>query len=327
MAFLNQFFYPIQVAKILWSPRGPACVSDGFCKLCQVLGLVLSDVIGDPLEVIASGPTVPEQGEAQKALQVLDKYGVKFEIAVLSAEPEGQSPIKDEHVFNVVIGNNKMAATAAKETAIQLGYASYVWSVQVRGEASFLGHLYAMISHYLLMRRCALEKAELDASRDLLYEGVKKLLCECPELEEDISSLMRVLEMVKGGPFCLVGSGEPTVRVIGKGRGGRNQELALAYAIKMHELREKICRRDYGGNSCLFASLGTDGQDGPCDAAGAIIDPSVVTTAQEQGLSPAQSLLDNDSHTFFSLLNSGANLIRTGLTGTNVMDVHMMLMR
>lgn len=294
---------------------------------------MLSDVIGDPLDVIASGPTVPGQREDKKALQVLEKYGLKLDSVVrryLSVEPQGQGAIGDEHVFNVVIGSNKMAAKSAKEAAIKLGYASYMWSVQIRGEASFLGQFYAILSHHMLLRRWASEEAELDASRDLLYEGASKLSCEYPELEVDISDLMRMIEVVKGGPFCLVGSGEPTVRVTGEGRGGRNQELALAYAIKLHELRES-CGQGHGGShsgdSCVFASVGTDGQDGPCDAAGAMVDLSVATAAMEQGLSPAQSLLDNDSYTFFSLLNSGANLIKTGLTGTNVMDIHILLIK
>ena len=290
---------------------------------------MLSDVVGDPLDVIASGPTVPQQRETGRALKLLEKYGLKLNDPVhrrLCAEPQGQSAIRDEHVFNVIIGSNKMAATSAKEAAIELGYASCVWSLQVRGEASFLGQLYAMISHYLLLRKWASEEAELDSSRELLYEGVRTLSRECPELEADTLNLMRMVEMVKGGSICLVGSGEPTVRVTGKGKGGRNQELALAYAIKLHELRSS-CGLGYSNDSCLFASVGTDGQDGACEAAGAMVDPSVFSAAVDQGLNPTQRLVDNDSYTFFSLLNSGANLIKTGLTGTNVMDVHILLIK
>lgn len=290
---------------------------------------MLSDVIGDPLDVIASGPTVPEQRGTEKALQILEKYGLKLNDAVhrhLSAEPQGQSTIRDEHIFNVIIGSNKVATTSAKEAAIELGYASYVWSLQVCGEASFLGHLYALLAHYLLLRKWRAEEGELERSRDLLYKEVRTLSCECPELETDVLNLMRMVEVVKGGSICLIGSGEPTVRVTGKGKGGRNQELALACAVKLHELRSS-CGFAYNEDSCLFASVGTDGQDGPCDAAGAMVDPSVFGAAVDQGLNPTQGLLDNDSYTFFSLLNSGANLIKTGLTGTNVMDVHILLIK
>lgn len=288
---------------------------------------MLSDVVGDPLGTIASGPTVPQRSEAKKALQLLGKYGVSQDCSAyryLTSQPQVQGTIRDGHVFNTIVGSNKMATTSAKEAAIGLGYASYVWTVQLRGEASFLGQLYALLSHYMLLRRNY--QPELDAYQDLLYESWRKLSHEYPELESDVSNLMRTIEMVKGGPFCLIGSGEPTVRVTGEGKGGRNQELALAYAVKLHELRES-CASCYGGDNCVFASVGTDGQDGPCDAAGAIVDPQVCTTALEQGLAPTDRLQDNDSYTFFSLLNSGQNLVRTGLTGTNVMDIHVLLIK
>lgn len=294
---------------------------------CQVLGLVLSDVVGDPLEVIASGPTVPQPREPKKALELLEKYGLKLDDSVsrcLHSEPQAQGTIRDEHVFNTIIGSNKMAATSAKEAAIRLGYASYVWTLQLQGEAALVGEFYATLSHYMLLRRYPSEEAGLDTSRDLFYESLSKL---SRELEADVFNLMRMIEMVKGGPFCLIGSGEPTVRVTGKGKGGRNQELALAYAIKSHELRESCSSGYGGGDNCAFASVGTDGQDGPCDAAGAVVDPLVFAAALEQGLAPVERLLDNDSHTFFSMLNSGGNLIKTGLTGTNVMDIHILLLK
>lgn len=288
---------------------------------------MLSDVIGDPLEVIASGPTVPQRRDDKMALKILDKYGLQEYSAVYrhlsSAKP--REVVRDDDVFNVIIGSNKMATTSAKEAAIHLGYTSYVWTVRLEGEAAFLGELYALLSHHLLLQRClADDEAQLGASRDQLYERLRQLSSQCPELEDDCLNLMRTVEVARGGPVCVIGSGEPTVRVTGDGKGGRNQELALAFAIKLHELRNG---RSFGGEDCLFASIGTDGQDGPCDAAGAMVDPQVFAEALEQGLSPAESLLDNDSYTFFSALNSGKNLIKTGLTGTNVMDIHILLVK
>ena len=301
----------------------------------RVLGLVVSDVVGDPLETIASGPTVPQKREPGVALEVLEKYGL-LEDSVHSSvcsylstvsHSQEEAVVKDGEVFNLIIGSNKMAATSAKDAAIDLGYAGYVWSTQLQGHASSLGELYATIHHYLSLTKYQSDKEITNAAKKLLYEELHKLTQQYPELERDVSDLIRMIEMVRGGPFCLIGAGEPTVVVRGSGKGGRNQELALAYAIKLDELRERCCITGGLEERDLFVSFGTDGQDGPCEAAGAMVDSLVCARAREQGLAPDKSLLDNDSYTFFSQLNSGRNLIKSGLTGTNVMDIHVLLMR
>ena len=311
--------------------------------MVQVLGLVLSDVIGDPLDVIASGPTVPQTPDPATALQILDKYGLTTDKhssvrKYLGSAPPPCSEVSETHdCFNMVIGSNKMAAAAAKEAAIALGYTSFMWSRRVQGEAAFLGKVYAAITHYAVLKQHGggVTCAELEKARDGLYNRLSELSQLCPTLSDDVSNLVRVLEEVvvveSGQPFCLVGAGEPTVRVTGRGRGGRNQELALSYALELHQLLgsgEGSLGEEGAARGCVLACVGTDGQDGPCgDAAGAMVDLQVTPQVQEQGLEPAQSLQDNDSHTFFTKLNSGKNLIKTGLTGTNVMDIHVLLVR
>lgn len=298
-----------------------------------MLALILSDVVGDPLQIIASGPTVPHQTDTLLALQILTKYrlqGLQEHTSVskylASATPQHKvsDSVADKQPLNLIIGSNKMAVTSAKEAAISCGYACYVWSRQVQGEAKFLGEVYAILAHCVLLKQQS-NRDKLEAVKEMMCRELGKLSSDYPQLEADILNLIRTIDVVEGGPFCLLGAGEPTVTVTGKGRGGRNQELALAYLIKLHELR-KLCNSD-GGGDCLFASIGTDGQDGPCDAAGAVVDPLVFAAAQEQGLDPPRSLSDNDSYTFFSAVNSGKNLIKTGLTGTNVMDIHILLMK
>ncbi|MGH0118385.1 UNVERIFIED_CONTAM: hypothetical protein FKN15_047790 [Acipenser sinensis] len=141
--------------------------------------------------------------------------------------------------------------------------------------------------------------------------------------DRDLLHTLKVLEECRGGALCLLSGGEPTVQLRGKGKGGRNQELALRVAVELAQ----------GGSSLpaplgvAFLSGGTDGQDGPTDAAGAIADPLLVSEAREQGLDPAEFLDNNDSYTFFTRLSRGDRLIRTGLTGTNVMDVHLVLIQ
>lgn len=283
--------------------------------------------------MIASGPTVPQQIDNSAALCVLSKYGLKDAHPSVSTYLSAQSPqrepleiMQDDSPLNLIIGNNKMATTAAKAAAISHGYSCYVWSRQLQGEASFLGEVYAIITHYVSLKQ---HSAELEAMREMLYGHLRKLSQEQPELEADILNLMRSVEMVVlgDGGFCLLGAGEPTVTVRGEGQGGRNQELALAYLVKLHQLRNHHPRPNRGNNDCVLVSVGTDGQDGPCDAAGAMVEPSVFTAALEQGLDPLKSLLDNDSYTFFSAVNCGRNLLKTGLTGTNMMDIHILLMK
>lgn len=309
----------------------------------QVLGLILSDVIGDPLDIIASGPTVlPGDTDPTAALHILDKYGLRDAHSSITRYLESATPPPpcsrgDDRVLNVIVGSNESAVAAAKEAAIGHGYASYTWSRQLQGEASSLGEVYAVLAHYLLLKRHSADSEERRAAREMLYTRLGKLSQEHPELEQDVLDLTRSLEMLlassgggggdDGGPLCLIGAGEPTVTVRGEGRGGRNQELALAYLTKLGQLREGQQEEGKERGQCVFASVGTDGQDAACDAAGAMVDFTSFASALEQGLEPSRSLLNNDSHTFFLALSSGRNLVRTGLTSTNVMDIHVLLVR
>jgi len=115
------------------------------------------------------------------------------------------------------------------------------------------------------------------------------------------------------GPLCVIASGETTVRVTGRGRGGRNQELALAAAEVLAELATPV----------VAASLGTDGIDGPTDAAGAIVDATTISRAMRAGLSPAAVLHDNNTYALFDVLG---DLVRTGPSGTNVGDLQVFLL-
>ena len=128
-----------------------------------------------------------------------------------------------------------------------------------------------------------------------------------------------------GLPLCLISGGEPVVNVRGTGIGGRNQELALAFAVEAGRIISPRLRQEY---EIGFLSAGTDGIDGPTDAAGAIVDAStLMEAAASQHLDPLAFLAENDSYTFFDKFNDGQSLIRCGHTGTNVMDVHAITIR
>jgi hydroxypyruvate reductase len=250
-----------------------------------VLTLILSDVIGDRLDVIGSGPTAPDSTTFGDALAVLDRYGLRGRapgrvLSVLDAEARGdavETPKVGNECFrkveNVIIGGLGRSLEAARDKARSLGYEAEVITAELAGEAR--------------------EAATFLAGKAL------------------------AVPRSTGRPRCLISGGETTVTVRGRGRGGRNQELALAFALEVE-----------GQSGITILSAGTDGTDGPTDAAGAIVDGGTATEARRLGLSPERFLDDNDSYTFFAKLDAlmgGGCHLKTGPTGTNVMDVQIMV--
>lgn len=247
-----------------------------------VYALILSDVVGDPLEVIASGPTVPDPTTFADAWAIIEQFQLQAALpaavierlqagraGMLPDTPKPGDPLF-ERVHNVIIGNNRLAASAAVKAAEAAGFAGQVLTTFMEGEAREVGRVVA-----------ALAKG----------------------LARDESLMTR--------PACLVVGGETTVTLRGKGRGGRNQEMALAAALALA-----------GWPNLLITCFGTDGSDGPTDAAGAFADGQTVARAQAAGLAPVEYLSHNDSYNFFAALD---DLIITGPTNTNVNDLTFIL--
>jgi glycerate 2-kinase len=244
----------------------------------EVITLILSDVVGSPLDIIASGPTVADSSTYEQAYRVLAERRL-LEVtprAVLAQlegglggylpeTPKAGDPVF-ERTFNVVVGDNRAAASAAVSEAARLGFNTLLLSTSVEGEAREIAGFLAALAR---------------------------------EIEETGAPLAQ--------PACLVAGGETTVTVRGGGTGGRNQEMALAAAMKIAGLEHTI-----------IACCATDGSDGPTEAAGAWVDGSTVRRALEAGLDPGAYLADNDSHTFFQRVGG---LIVTGPTKTNVNDL------
>jgi hydroxypyruvate reductase len=237
----------------------------------RVVALVLSDVVGDSLDTIASGPTVADPTTVANAVAVLQRHGV-WEQAPPSVRAhleraDDESPKPGDpglaRAVNRIIGSNATAATAARDQARNMGYLATVVTTSLIGEANEIG-----------------------------ADIVRQTREECNRT---------------GKRVALIFAGETTVTVKGSGAGGRNQELALGAAIAMD-----------GISGMAVASLGTDGIDGPTDAAGAVADGESAARARALGLDPRATLVANDSHTFWKALGA---LIRTGPTGTNVMDI------
>jgi hydroxypyruvate reductase len=247
-----------------------------------VTSLILSDVVGDDLDVIASGPTVPDSSTFDDAQKILSGYGIWDQLApsVRNHIEKGMAgkiadtPKAGDAVFQrcsqVLVGTNLQALKAAGKKAEHLGYHALILSSKVEGEAREVAKFYTAIA------------------REILASGHPL-----------------------NPPACVLAGGETTVTLEGNGRGGRNQEFALASAIAVEGL-----------DGVVVLSGGTDGTDGPTDAAGAIADGTTVARARKKHLDPRDFLQRNDSYAFFQQLQ---DLVITGPTRTNVMDLYMFL--
>lgn len=247
-----------------------------------VSSLILSDVVGDDLDVIASGPTVPDSSTFQGAEQILKGYGIWKHLPASvcqhiekgTAGQTADTPKPEDTVFQkcsqVLVGTNLQALQAAGQKAHMLGYQPLILSSKVEGEAREVAKFYTGIA-----------KEALGSNNPLKP------------------------------PACVLAGGETTVTLEGDGRGGRNQEFALAAALTIE-----------GTGDMVVLSGGTDGTDGPTDAAGAMVDETTVARAREKSLDPKEFLRRNDSYTFFKKLD---DLVITGPTRTNVMDIYLLL--
>ena len=219
-----------------------------------VIALILSDVIGDDLSVIGSGPTVLDTTTAADAAAVLQRYGIPL-------TPLAETPKTQVAAQNVIVGSNRQSIEAAAKKARDLGYRTIVLSTTIDGETRDIARMHAAIARETIAH--------------------------------------------SGRPVCFLSGGETTVTLRGKGLGGRNQEFVLAAAIALADYPQ-----------VTIFSGGTDGIDGPTDAAGAIADASTPRA------NAAQFLANNDSYHFFE---KAGGLVKTGPTGTNVMDVRILL--
>lgn len=255
----------------------------------QVVALVLSDVVGTPLDAIASGPTVPDRSTFGDARAVVERYGIVDQLpgsiaSHLRRGLAGQIPDTPkpgdplfERVNTVVIGDNAIAGRAAVAAAARLGYHSTLLTTFIQGEAREIARAVAGLA-----------------------QGVATGQSDYP------------------APACLVLGGETTVTIRGAGLGGRNQELALSAALALdgYALPEGI--------EVAVVSVGTDGTDGPTDAAGGVATLDTIRRARAAGLDARAALANNDSYHF---LGSLGDLLITGPTQTNVNDLILVMVR
>jgi len=247
-----------------------------------VVNLVISDVIGDDLGTIASGPFAPDGSTFEDALEVLRRHGLLDEVddEIIARIEDGvagkirENPREGDKIFsrvhNLILASNIICLNAMEVQACELGYGTLILSSSIAGDTSPAAHFHGAVAE------------EIHATGNPLTP-----------------------------PACLLSGGETTVKVTGDGLGGRNQEFALALVRTAARLP-----------NTLFLSAGTDGTDGPTDAAGALVDSLSLARAISMGMDPDEYLRRNDSYHFFEKLG---DLIVTGPTLTNVMDVRIVL--
>ena len=280
-------------------------------KPAQVIGLILSDIIGDPVELISSGPTVFNH-DVSDAFEILDKYGVHADEQVKDILSRKVVALKSQdffHVDNVLVGNNLVALEACQDYAKIMNFDVHILSSQLSGEASKVGALLGSLAFHVSHSNPSLDE-------------IKAILDKLGVFAETSANILSCIVNTKK-PLCLLAGGETTVKVSGTGTGGRNQEMVLAAMLEYHILDSDTSLQKRA--KVAFLSAGTDGIDGPTNAAGAIADETMCLVARSQGLDPMSYLKNNDSNTFFCNLSRGENLIMTGHTGTNVMDIQILL--
>lgn len=236
------------------------------CAPAKVYSVVLSDVIGDPPDVIASGPAYPDSSTGTMALEIVARHGLRLSPEA-KALLEQETPKELPHVTTMIVGGVTQLCLDAKEQAEKLGY-----------EAEILTNC---------------------------------LQCEAREAGRFLSVIAKTREGA-AVPKAYICGGETVVHLSGRGKGGRNQELAFAAA------------EGIAGLNAVVISVGSDGTDGPTDAAGGMVDGTTAEKLKELGISPEKVLADNDS---YPALEKCGGLVITGPTGTNVNDLMMLMLR
>jgi hydroxypyruvate reductase/glycerate 2-kinase len=266
------------VRKHLCSIKGGGLAKMAFPS--ESVSLILSDVVGDPLDVIASGPTVPDTSSFVDFNEIIERYNIVLSPAVTGVLDDGlegvieETPNSGASVFektsHYLVGNNYLALLEAEKKASELGYKTMVLTSSVVGEAKEVAKVFAAIAREERRRAAPLPL-----------------------------------------PACILAGGETTVTMKGKGLGGRCQEMALSFAIEVAEL-----------NDVLLLAAGTDGNDGTTDCAGSYADGETVQNGKNLQLDARMFLSNNNSYGFFK---ETGDLIKTGPTGTNVMDIYIIL--
>ncbi|KAL8595219.1 hypothetical protein ACOMHN_043372 [Nucella lapillus] len=312
----------------------------------KMVSLIISDVVGDPINLIASGPTVHDEVNAHQCFDILSRLGLqdKMPASILQhlrrqmadeasrvrtkpGRSAGSSPneeVRQRHkalVQNVLVGSNHIACEAAAARAVELGHKPYILTTCMKGEARDIGATLARLGTFMLLcfdRRQVSHLALLPLELALVKAGVSK------RQVNDIATLVDTAANM-GRNAVIISGGEGVVHVRGTGLGGRNLELALGASLQLQDLFQLSKARTLPAVTLISAD--TDGEDGACPATGAVITENFCVDASLEGISCEEYLNNNDSYSAFQRVKGGSHLVVTRMTGTNVMDIQVLIVR
>lgn len=284
-----------------------------------VISLILSDIIGDPVDLIGGGPTCYASRDPCEVFKILEKYNmnnIDEKMRILLNTNETRDSNNFTNVNHCIIGNNSCAISAARDEALKKNLNVIVLFNDVEGLVKNVSKMYVrLVQLFCTISDNLLTKEEFEYcvknSDDLkgLQGQVETIYSELTNNDGNIN---------KG--LLLIGAGEPSVVVTGTGKGGRNQELALQFSLDWCQAVENNLKLEKF--HVLLLSAGTDGQDGPTDADGAFGYADISKNEKSKGY-----LMNNDAYHFYSNFEDGGDLLKTGFTGTNVMDLHLIYIK
>ncbi|XP_055299921.1 glycerate kinase [Sitodiplosis mosellana] len=291
-----------------------------------VITFIISDIIGDPIDLIASGPTVLSQnlGTEERSIDILKRFNLwdSLPAHIQKAISENATTLslpKAENIQNIIIANNEIAVNAVATEAAQRQLKAIILSTKIEGNVSNLSNAYFELS------KCIQAFKNGQINDDQFHQLVISLRETLSIRDQFLLNIKQIVHESKAEQMdlCIIGGGEPTVEITGNGIGGRNQELALRFG--------QLSFNDDLTQDVFLLAAGTDGIDGPTPAAGAIGGADIIRNyLMIPGKS--QSVIDafiqnNDSFSFYSNLAQGMYHIDIGHTGTNVMDLHLLYFR
>ncbi|XP_037295969.1 glycerate kinase [Manduca sexta] len=279
----------------------------------QVVSLILSDIVGDPLDLIASGPTVANEDDISKAINIINKYSLFDDLpesikTVLNKNSDDLFP--EDNVRNYIIGSNKISIEAASYKCQKLDYIPIVLSNTITGNVKDVAKTYAELVKLFVNY--------LKGNFNVNQLKVKLDTINIPDMAAD--DVNKINDTSKD--ICLILGGEITVEVNGSGKGGRNQQLALEFSDLIHKMKKDMKNFDV-----YLLSAGTDGIDGPTDAAGAIGYLNLITESEASNVDVNSFLKNNDTYNFYKTFKNGSLHVITGHTNTNVMDIHLIIIK
>ncbi|XP_057332713.1 glycerate kinase [Microplitis mediator] len=320
-----------------------------------VIGLILSDIIDNPIELIASGPTVYNLIPPENIEKILIKYNLLNQLSInlkhvlLSKESyqlnlEQYNQNYNNRVKNIIIGNNSLAIENAKLECLRKGFNSIILLNNIQGLVTSISKTYTKLCS--LVCKTLIKSISFEEFNEVMYNDPDLLL-----LNNKANEIYQAVKVMEDKGLILIAGGEPSVLVTGSGKGGRNQELALRFSQDWFKTITNS--PELNSFDVIFLSVSTDGQDGPTDATGAFGYAEINSTLiklQElvnnklkneikdekikdliieelQNIDINNVLQNNDSYNFYSRFLKGSNLVKTGLTGTNVMDLHFFYIR